>query len=322
MKRHLRWLCAVAVLAVVTATQPLVAQEWTGNGRVKIIVKAEGGAPIAGAKVILQMAQDRSVGPQPFATNKKGVFSYLGLRGGTWVMRIEAEGYEPFEDIIEVYSSGSPENERVFLIPLPADVVAAQQRLATRERLDKGKELLNRGDAAGAIAEYEAALAELDTADHPAVLSTLAAIYLNEGNLEEAEKLLDQSLAIDPGHVDSLKAKSAILASQGKMEEAEALLAEIPEDAAVHPNTLMNIAMTHYNQGEIEEAKVFLDRAIRDNPEIAQAYYLRGLVGLNLGDQEGAKADFGHYLELDPDGQQAAEAKEYLGYLGGAEPEQ
>jgi tetratricopeptide (TPR) repeat protein len=310
------------MLAVVVTTQPLTAQEWTGSGRFKVVVKAEGGGPIAGAKVILAMAQDRSVAPQPFETNKKGVFSYLGLRGGAWVMRIEAEGYEPFEDIVEIYSSGSPETERVFLIPLPADVVEAQQRLAVQGRLEKARDLLDRGDTAGARAEYEAALAELDTADHPMVLSTLAAIYLNDGDLEQAGKLLDQSLAIDPEHVDSLKAKSAILASEGKMEEAEALLAKVPADEAVHPTTLMNIAMTHYNQGEPEEAIVFLDRTIRDNPEVAQAYYLRGLVGLSLGDQEGAKADFERFLELDPDGQQAAEAKEYLGYLGGTEPQQ
>jgi len=322
MKRHVRWLCAGVMLAVVAVTQPLAAQEWTGRGRIKVVVKAEGGDPIAGAKVFLEMARDRSIGPQPFETDKKGVFAYLGLRASTWVVRVEAQGYEPHEQIAEVYSSGSPETTRVFLTPLPAEVVEAQHRLAARERLDKARDLLDQGDAVGARAEYEAALAELDTGDHPVVLSALAVISLNEGDLEEANNLLDQSLAIDPEHVDSLKTKCAILASEGKMDEAEALLAKVPEDEPVHPNTLMNIGMTHYNQGQIEEAKVFLDRTIRDNPEIAQAYYLRGLVGLSLGDQKGAKADFEHFLVLDPDGQNAAEVKEYLGYLGGEGPTQ
>jgi len=321
MKRRASWLCAGVIFAVVAAAQPLAAQEWTGRGRIKVGVKAEGGDPIAGAKVILEMAKDRSIGPQPFETNAKGVFSYLGLRAVTWVVRVEAQGYEPHEKIVEVFSSGSPETTRVFLTPLPADVVEAQHRLEAQGRLDKARDLLDRGDTVGARAEYEAALAELDTTDHPVVLSALAVICLNEGDLEEAGKLLDQSLAIDPEHVDSLKTKCAILASEGKMDEAETLLAKVPEDEPVHPNTLMNIGMTHYNQGQIEEAKVFLDRTIRDNPEVAEAYYLRGLVGLSLSDQKGAKADFEQFLVLDPDGQHAAEVKEYLEYLGGEDPQ-
>jgi Tfp pilus assembly protein PilF len=287
-----------------------------------VVVEEEGtNKPIKAAKVILKLARDPSVQPPAGTTNNKGKFSMLGLKDGTWILRIEAQGFHNWEDTLQVFSTGSPDTTRVFMKRLPAEVVEAQQRFAAQGNLDKGKELEAAGDLAGARAEYERALVELQDKDKPVVLAVLATTYLNEANYAKAREIYEQALAIEPAHIPSLKGMCALVASEGDMAKAEEILTKIPETEQIHPNTLMNIAMGHYNNGEMKEAKVFLDRVVRDNPEVAQAYYFRGLVGLSLTDQEQAvtRADFEKFIELSPDSPQAKEAQEYIGYLKPAE---
>jgi tetratricopeptide (TPR) repeat protein len=314
--RSLRFHCLLAAL-LVAACVPVAAQEWSGSGRVTGTVFDEDGQPVAGAQVFYRMVQDRELGPAPFVTNKKGKFSFLGLRGGRWVVRVEAEGFYPWNspEPVDVYSSGKSDEVDAVLERIPEDELIARARWEANEELQRGDELANQGDHAGARAAYEQAMAELEEADHPVVLASVAATYMNEGDIDQAKATLERALAIDPAHVVSLTNYCAIVASEGKMEEAEAILARIPDATRVHPTTLMNIGLAHFNNGEMAEAIVFFDRAIRDNPEVAQAFYFRGLARLNLGENEGAEADFERFVEAAPDNPQAADAREYLKYL-------
>jgi Tfp pilus assembly protein PilF len=315
MRRPLRYLLLVPLLCATSI--PVVAQDWSGSGRVTGLVTTEEGAPIKGAKVIFRMAEDPDSGPEPFITDKKGKFSFLGLKGGTWTVRVEAEGYEPWTDTVEVFSSGVSEKVGAVLTPLPKEVIVAQQRFKAQERLDAAKALLEQGDVAGAVKEYEAAMRGVEERDYPVVLSNLGALYLSTGDIAKAKETYQRALAINPGHVASLKGMCAIVASEGNFREAEALLEKVPPTEPLHPTTTMNIGMSYYNQGEMDKAKVYLDRTVRDHKEVSQAYYFRGLINLSLGDNEAAASDFSTYLELDPEGAKVAEVKEYLSYLKG-----
>jgi Tfp pilus assembly protein PilF len=306
----------VAVLVGVLVAGSVVAQEWTGRGRIQVLVKDADKNPVADAKIWLRLASNPEIRPdKDFTTNKKGKFNYLGLKGGSWILRVEAEGFEPWEELVEIYSQGMPETINVNLIPLPEEVLEAQAMAKLSAEYDRANDLMSAGDYEGARAVYRTVLEGVDADQQPPILVSIASTYMNEGRYDEAVEVLDQSLAIDPSHVDSLQNKCAIVASQGRIEEAEVLLAQIPPDASVHPTTLINIGMAHYNEGEITDAKPLLDRAIEHYPDTAAAYYYRGLVNLSLGDGPAAKADFERFVELDPASPQAAEAKEYLSYL-------
>jgi Flp pilus assembly protein TadD len=314
---------AVALVATLGSAGEVAAQAWSGSGRIKGTVTDSDGSPIKGAQVSYRMVSEPDTGPPPFITDKKGRFSFLGLRGTLWRVHAEAEGYHPSEAVVaEVFSTGVSDPVNIVLEKIPEEELRAVARWEANKFLNEGDALREKGDFAEARALYEQALGEIDESDYPTVYAAIGGTYLNQGMVPEAKEVLGKSLAINPDHVSSLKAMCAIVASEGRVDEAEAILARIPADEPMDANTLLNIGMSHYNQGEAEKAKIFLDRAIRDNPEIAQAYYFRGLVGLSLGDEEGARADLEHCLVLDPDGPHAAEAKEYLGYLGGAEPQQ
>jgi tetratricopeptide (TPR) repeat protein len=316
----------VVILALVGCafTVPAGAQDWSGSGRVTGTVKSTDGSPIKGAMVYYRMLSDLEAGPPPFTTNKKGRFSFLGIKGGRWVVRVEADGYHSWETPlpVDVYSSGVSESVNAVLEPIPQQELTELARYRANQHLEQGDELARGGDLAGARGEYEKAMVELETPDHPVALAAIAATHVNEGNLEEAKAALEKALTIDDSHVDSLKAMCAILAAEGRVDEAETMLARIPDDLAVHPTTLINVGMAHYNRGEADAAKPFLDRAILHFPETAIAYYFRGLVALSLGTVEDAKTDFEKYLELAPEHANAAEAREYLSYLTGASEDQ
>ena len=313
-----RWLgVAGLALAVTALAAPAAAQDWAGRGRISAIVLDDQAKPVEGASLKLRFAADETVVfERELTTDKKGKCSYLGLKGGSWILRVEAIGFEPWEQMVEIYSQGIAEPVHVNLVRLPDEVVRAQRMATAADLYDQAGALSASGDYEKARAEYEKVLAELAPADQPPVLVSLAKTYMDEGRLEEAAAVLERSLAIDPAHIGSLRTLCAVVAAQGKMVEAEALLARIPADEPIHPTTLINIGMTHYNNGESEAAKPFLDRAVaQQQPVEPLAHYYRGLVELSLGANDEARADFETFLSLAPDRPEAATAREYLGYL-------
>ena len=84
----------------------VAAQDWSGSGRVRGKVTGPDGKPIAGAKVYYRMVENPEAGPPPFITNKSGAFSFLGLKGGAWLVGVEADGFKPWSSPapVEVYS--------------------------------------------------------------------------------------------------------------------------------------------------------------------------------------------------------------------------
>jgi Tfp pilus assembly protein PilF len=315
---------SIALGLVVAVAAPAAAQEWVGRGRLVVLVKsATTQEPVVGAKVTAALAEDTSVTPGlDWRTDKKGKLSYLGLKGATWLVRIEADGFKTWTGPIEVFSQGMPETLVAILTPEDPAVLEAQRQAKAAEVMQgvssSAAAKLAAGDLDGARADYEQALGLLEPPQQPRVLMSLADIAMRQGRLADAKTLLDRALAIDPGYVSALRTKASILASEGNMAEAEALLSKLPQDAEVHPVTLLNLAMAHYNKGELADAKSHLDQAIGQHPEIGIAYYYRGLVDLSLSDNATALADFERYMTLEPGGDKRAEVEEYLKYLRGA----
>jgi len=318
MRRSLKIFAGFAATVVLMAgAQSVMAQAWTGAARIKGVVTDLQDNPIKGAKVTYRMMEDRDIGPAPLFTDKKGRYARLGLRGGTWLVTVEADGYERWQGPSEIYSHAAPEVLHVKMKELPKEVLRAEKQFHAQEKLDKGKELMAKGDIEGAQKLYYKALDDVEDVDKPVIYNVLANSYLAQGNTAKAEEILRKSLELNPDNVSCLKSLCGIVASQGKVEEAEELLKKIPESESLHQNTTMNLGMAHYNKGEMDIAKKYLDKTVQDHPDVAQAYYFRGLINLSL-DQSAAKADFEKFIEMAPDSPQAAEARDYLKYLNGS----
>ena len=182
-----RILAAAAVLLLVAAGAPALAQDWAGKGRLQGVITDQSGQPVAGAKVTLGRGQDgKGGGPAPITTNQNGSWSILGLAGGPWRITIEMPGYLISEGNLQVNESGPAAPIRVSLKPAaqeqqqPAAAGGATGTVSGEELrawLQKGDEFLKAKQYAQARAEYERALPHLEPNNQAVVLRGIAATY-------------------------------------------------------------------------------------------------------------------------------------------------
>jgi len=333
----------MAGVLLLPSTQ-LFAQEWKGIGRLQGIVTDEDGKPIESAKITLrkgdQTVKPENPGPPPVMTDKHGKWSMLGLSGGTWGVLIEKDGYITSEGRLKVGESGPPQQAvTVKLKTLSKEQAQAQAQAAAPKEPSKeskanaaiteGNTALQQDKYADARASYEQALALLDPAkpDHVpvivAVKRAVASTYYREAGqaktkdakaqgLNQSVATLKQALEIKPDDPETLQLLVNVLVDAGREQEAQSYLAKLPQGAKIDPERLINVGIKYYNEKQIDKALEAFNKTVADNPDLAEAYYYRGLVYLNKGKVPEAKADFQKLLALDPKNKFAKEAQDYL----------
>jgi len=330
----------LAVLLLLSSAR-LFAQEWKGIGRLQGIVTDEAGKPIEGAKVTLRPGdttpKPENSRPPSITTDKHGKWSMLGLTGGTWGVLIEKDGYITSEGRLKVAESGPPQQPvTVKLKEIPKEQAQAAAAPKEPSKESKANEAINAGNAAlqadkyaDARAIYEQALALLDPAKpehapvYVAVLRAVSSTYYREAGQAKTKdakaQAMDQSIAtlkkaleIKPDDPETLQLLVNVLVDAGREAEAQTYLAKLPQGTKLDPERLINVGIKYYNTKQIDKALEEFDKVIADNPDLAEAYYYRGLVYLNKGKVPEAKADFQKLLALDPKNKFAKEAQDYL----------
>ena len=265
MSGRMNSVIAVALLTTLVA-MPLAAQDWAGKGRVQGLIKDEAGNPLEGAQVTLLFPPDSPIGgPEPFLTNKKGRWSYLGLRGGTWKVLIDIEGFMPSEGLLYV-------NEYQ-----PNKAVETIMKTDSGSFITKGESLLEAGNYAQARAEYEKAIPDLDPVAQARLRSRIGDSYLAEGSFSSAraeyEKALPHIAPEEQTHIRLQMANS--FQQEGKYSDArtqyEALLPGLtPEgQAQVLRTTAQGWGMEGNNAKAIEALERSNELA-PGNPDVLQ----------------------------------------------------
>jgi len=185
----------------------------------------------------------------------------------------------------------------------------------TSIRLRLGDSYLQQGQFDKARQTYQATLPALGPEGKQQVLLAIARTYDQEGDRDQAIASVQKILEISPENVQALQLIADLLSRQGKEEEAQKYLDQIPEDEELPADILLNQGIRFYNQQKLDQAMDNFQRVIRQDPNLSDAYYYRGLVYLNKEQNEDAAADFHKLLELAPDSQYASDAKQFLEYL-------
>lgn len=318
--------CATVLALALLSAGTVTAQDWVGKGRIQGIVTDDAAKPVAGAVVRLKKAGSGG-GPEELKTNDKGRWSYLGLSGGTWEVEIEAPGFAISEGSFPVNEYGVNDPIRVQLqkptVAAPAaggaaapaggadaaKVAEATQKLGEAGKLIEGGKLEE-----GRKLLYEA-LPLLDGPKQASVYLQIARTHYQQGDTAGTLEALEKGLAVDPGHVDSLRLISSILVSEGRPEEAQPYISRLPAGQKIDPNALLNVGIEKYNANDLDGALAQFDQVVASYPEMADAYYYRGLVHMGKGNNAQALADLTKLLELDPNHANAAEAKQFVDYL-------
>jgi len=325
-QRNLVFLVATLLLL---ASLPSFAQSWAGRGRLQGEIRTEADKPIEGAKIWLRMDATKAIDPQNpgdgpgvITTSKYGKWSVLGLAQGEWRGEILKDGDLPSEGTIKGLGGGGPPPPLIIKLKVAGQQQAAatpQKPNPAMEHITKGNDLLTAQKYPEARAEYEQALTTLEPENHPAILRGVARTYWQEKNGDQAIATLKKALEIKPDDVESLRLLVNLLVATGHEAEAKDYMAKLPQGETVDPATLLNIGIKLYNEGlktkndaKLGEALQEFDRVVKENPQLGDAYYYRGLTYLAMNKTAEAKADFQKVVELDPNGANAKDAREFL----------
>ena len=149
----------------------------------------------------------------------------------------------------------------------------------------------------------------------PEILAAIASTYVQEKKPADSVQYLEQALALDPNNETALRLMVAVLAAQGRDEEAKQYLARLPDEQSLDASTQLNLGIMRYNEGKLDEAGAIFDRVLAQHPDRAEAYYFSGLVKLNQEQHAAALERFKKFLELAPQHEKAAEAREFVTHL-------
>ncbi len=308
----------VFALAVLAQPVLLAAQENLGRGRVTGQVVDEQGAPVEGAKIVIQKVDAATA--LDGVTDKKGRFAIAGFGSGVWRVTASKEGYAPAVENVNVSQLKS--NPPVVL--KLAKLVGAQglrTDTTSLSLLDHGNELLEKGDPDGALKLFQEFMTKYP--DVYQVGLNVAAAYAKKGDGAQAEAayngVLDKvrqtqgDLAKDK--TTSIRALSGLgelalkrgdfAAAQKSFSEA---LAVSPEDEAA----AYNVGEMLFSNQNVDEAIKYFELASQIKKDWPKPYYKLGFVYLNKGDNAKALENFNKFVALAPDDPQTPTVKNII----------
>ncbi len=150
------------------------------------------------------------------------------------------------------------------------------------------------GELEDAIEHYKHAIA-LDESYFEAMLNAAEILVAPLGDFQEALTLVDDALdyaETDEETTDCLLLQIDALMGLGKKDEAKKVLGRLPKGPFNSPNYSFLIGRSHYELGEAESAWTYIEEALKSAPDSADALYYRGLLLDDKGDKRGATEAF------------------------------
>jgi tetratricopeptide (TPR) repeat protein len=313
ISRHV--LGALVPFAIVAMAMPAFAQ--TGGLRGKVTDAS--GQPVEGA--VVRMEAKNSTRKFEVKTNKKGEYVQIGLFPGDYKITATKEGLSAEMDT----RVGLGDATVLDLQLKPAG--AAPQTKEQLERNEKVKAVFAEGVAASQASNWDVAIAKFNEANTLVpncyvCYYNLGAAYTRKEDLVKAEENYKKSVEIKPDYAEGWNALGGLYSQQKKFDLASAAFEKAagsggPAGAAGaaaggNAGALFNQGVSLWNQGKFPEAKEKFDAATKADPKHGEAWFLLARAHTNLGEYEQAVAAFEKYLEVDPNGSHAADAKQTI----------
>jgi tetratricopeptide (TPR) repeat protein len=157
------------------------------------------------------------------------------------------------------------------------------------------------GEGEEAIEAYRQAIALDDT--YLEAMLNAAEVYIHPlGEYDEAIEMCDQALdlaEVDEEIIDALLLKFDAVLGKGDVEEAGRVVARIPAGPYDNPNHTFLVGRAYYEVGQIDKAASLIEEAAAKDPRHAEAHYYLGLIRDERGDARGATQAFLRSRDLD-----------------------
>jgi tetratricopeptide (TPR) repeat protein len=174
---------------------------------------------------------------------------------------------------------------------------------------NEGADLANSGKLAEALVKFEDAVKA--NPELTAAWIALAKTAYKTKAYPRAIEAANKALEVDDDQPDLYTVLYHAYTATGDKAAAAKAQAKMPKNAS----GLFNEAARLINAGKDGEAEAMLKQAIEADETFSQAYYELGMIYVRGGKNADAKTNLTKYLELDPNGKDAATAKEMLNYV-------
>jgi len=307
------WQLIFMVMAVLAMAFPSAAMQ---GGTVRGTVVDESGEPVAGATVIIEaVGRTRQI---QVKTDSRGEFIQVGLPPEAHRVRAEKDGVTaPAVDV-------TPSIIRPARVNLVLGMMSAAEASEASAKSAALQSVFNEGIAATtaeqfdlAIEKFQAAL-EVDGNCYDCY-NNIGFIHAKREAYDEAEAAYRRSIEIAPNDAASYEGLVSVYNATRRFDDAAAASAKAAElsggGGGGNAQALFNQGVILWNQGKIPEAKKSFEAALAANPNHAESHFQLGMALVNEGNLPGAATEFQTYLELAPDGENAATAKALVAQL-------
>lgn len=301
----------LSIVVLIFLSSLSYSQEWKGKGRIRGVVLGENGEPIADAKITLTHIQLQAT--LNINTNEKGFFLAAWIKGGSWHIDVEAEGYVPIKLSYEVSEIIPNPAMEIILKKTEKTVVKEDLVEIVQGLLLEGNELFEQKKYEEAVAKFKEIVEKVPELCQ--INLNIGNCYYEMGDYDAAISCYKAVLEKEPENNDALVSLGNVYLEKGELEKGMELFNKLSDEDATSPITLYNIAALFFNKGELETAVRYYEQALSLDQNMADAYYQSGLCYLNLNKKEKAKESFLKYLELKPDSDKADQVKAFLEYL-------
>jgi len=312
MRELVRWLAVPLVMIGLTASVALA----SGQARVSGTVVDTTGKPIPGATITVTCPEAPTF-KKVLEAEQNGEFRLLLLDATkSYNFHVQAAGHAPYDHVIKV-GIGTMDNQFTFTLQSETEAAAAQQQQLLQQpgyrELEEGLELLRAGQTDAARAKFSAAVAAVPNL--AAAWGGLADIDYRAGNHASALANAKSCLEHDAENIKCLAIAANSSKELGDVEGHHAYMTRYQELNPDDPTTLFNQAAEFLNALDDEHARPLLEQCLAADPAFPECLFEYAMVLLRTGDMEGAKAHLQRYLEVAPEGSNAAAARETIKYL-------
>lgn len=340
----MRFLRLLRVFLVFVAVLSICAPEAFAqdSGRLQGRVFVEGTRdPVAGAAVHMEPPEFQPDGvtretlatPVDTTTDDNGNFIFIYLRSGLWQLNVSAEGYFDTVAKLEVTQTRTmqctPTQERFCKQPLlfwmspvksGADlkVEAALVNIAVPDvELEQAKADLTAADAAYNAEDFRTAIDGYNKllVQYPemyVLLHDIGDAHRAAGQFEEAIVSYERFLLAEP---DNEAVQRKIPRTRLLMGELDAAADLIAAGGDASREDLYNLGEVEFQKGNTDVAAEWYEKAVAADPTWEQPVYKLGMMALNQGDIEGAKARFQQVIDMAPDSESGTQAQAMLAAL-------
>ncbi len=314
MKNTLRIFAALLTLLLAAPAQAGTQGRATG----KVVDSA--GNPVEGANITVTTPSIRNF-KLSVTTKKDGTYGFI-VNDATMLydLKIEKEGFVAVSLAKQKFSTIEITNVPPQTMLKPSEApsgkagAAAVAAPSTSDQAavayNAAVDLLNSGDKAGAEAKLKEAAAK--NPDLPQAWQALAMIAHQNKDWAKTLEYGQKALDLDPSATNLYGMMTDAAEKSGDKKAAAEWRKKYDEANPDSPEILYNKGVEAYNKGKMKDAEAALSKAVEAKPDLAMGHFLLGMVSFNLSKKAAAREHLQKYLELDPNGKEAATAKELL----------